>query len=221
MIDHEAAAFRSEAHAFAAALAGLPADSWDQPTRCTPWRVREVVAHVVDAVGRVPPMLIGTGPAAPDTSAAGYYRADDRFSPSANAGRVESALGSAADATPDTLITNLVETVRASDEAYRGAAPDRLVRTRHGDAMLLTDYLTTRVVELATHGLDVADALDLPPWLTPAAGGLLPRVMLGPDWHTLGWDPPALLRRLTGRAPVSPEDAFRIAHLGGSGLTFG
>ena len=48
----------------------------------------------------------------------------------------------------------------------------RIVQTRHGDAMLLTDFLTTRVVELAVHGLDVADVLEQQPWLTaPAAGG--------------------------------------------------
>ena len=27
-------------------LAGLPAPSWDEPTLCAGWRVREVVAHI-------------------------------------------------------------------------------------------------------------------------------------------------------------------------------
>jgi uncharacterized protein (TIGR03083 family) len=220
VIDHEAAALRAEAHAFAAALAGLPAVDWEQPTRCTPWLVRDVVGHVVVVVSRIPQALTTPPPPAADTSAAGYYRGDERYSPDANADRVHTAARRAAETTPDTLVNDLVMAARAADEAYR-ATPDRLVRTRHGDAMLLADFMTTRVVELATHGLDVADALDVPPWLTPAAAGLLPRVMVGPDWHTLGWDPATLLRKLTGRAPVSPEDTFRLSHLGARGLAFG
>lgn len=183
--------------------------------------MRDVVAHVVVIAARLPQLLATPAPPAADTGVTSYYRDDDRFSPQTNADRVRTAHDRASDAEPETLVRDLIETARAADEAYRAAAPDRIVRTRHGDAMLLTDFLTTRVLELATHGLDVADALDLPPWLTPAAAGLLPRVLLGPDWHTLGWDQVTLLRRLTGRAQVSPEDAFRLAHLGARDIAFG
>lgn len=43
---------------------------------------------------------------------------------------------------------------------------ERVVKTRHGDAMLLSDFLSTRVLELAVHGLDVADAVGAEPWLS-------------------------------------------------------
>ncbi|WP_370462371.1 hypothetical protein [Nocardiopsis sp. FR6] len=46
-----------------------------------------------------------------------------------------------------------------------GAEPvDRVVVTRHGDRMLLTDFLVTRVLEAVVHGLDLADALGREPW---------------------------------------------------------
>jgi hypothetical protein len=42
------------------------------------------------------------------------------------------------------------------------------VRTRHGDVMLLTEFMRTRVLELAVHGLDLATGLGRDPWLTGA-----------------------------------------------------
>jgi hypothetical protein len=35
-----------------------------------------------------------------------------------------------------------------------------VVLTRHGDRMLLTEFLRTRVLELAVHGLDLAAVDD-------------------------------------------------------------
>lgn len=43
-----------------------------------------------------------------------------------------------------------------------------MIGNRRGDTMLLTDFLVTRVVEVGIHGLNLADALDRPAWLTPA-----------------------------------------------------
>ena len=40
------ASIAAERRELAAILAGLPADSWDSPTLCAGWRVREVVAHI-------------------------------------------------------------------------------------------------------------------------------------------------------------------------------
>jgi uncharacterized protein (TIGR03083 family) len=220
MTDHVPAAFRAETHALAAVLAGLPADAWARPTRCTPWLVRDVVGHVIVGLARVPPMLATPAAAAgeADTSATAYYRADYRYSAGANTDRVHTAQARAA--APE-LVADLVEAARATDEAYRQAAGARVVRTRHGDAMLLADFLTTRVVEVAVHGLDITDALDLPPCLTAAGAAHLPPALLGPDWHTLGWDPVTLLRKVTGRAEVLPEESDRLAHLGPDRLAFG
>jgi uncharacterized protein (TIGR03083 family) len=219
MIDHVSAAFRAEAHALAAVLAGLPDRAWARPTRCAPWLVRDVVGHLVVTLARLPGMLSAPAPDAADTSATGYYQPGDRYSEQANADRVRTAQDRVGD--PAELVRELSVTARAVDEAYRGSPPGRLVRTRHGDAMLLSDFLVTRVVELAVHGLDIADALDLPPWLTPAAASLLPPSLLGPDWHTLGWEPVTLLRKATGRAALAPEESFRLTHLTSQRPSFG
>ncbi|MDT9691517.1 maleylpyruvate isomerase family mycothiol-dependent enzyme [Streptomyces sp. P9(2023)] len=40
------AAIAAERRELADVLAGLPASTWDEPTLCTGWRVREVVAHM-------------------------------------------------------------------------------------------------------------------------------------------------------------------------------
>ncbi len=40
------ASIAAERRDLAAILAGLPAESWDSPTLCAGWRVREVVAHI-------------------------------------------------------------------------------------------------------------------------------------------------------------------------------
>jgi hypothetical protein len=80
--------------------------------------------------------------------------------------------------------------------------------------MLLSEFLLTRVVELAVHGLDLADALDREPWLTPAAADAVLELLLGPGhraaMHELGCDQPTLVRKTTGRAPLEATDRERL-----------
>lgn len=218
-------AFRAEADAFAAGLDELTAAQWQAPTRCTPWRVLDVVGHVITALGRVPPMVAGDAPDQPDTTAIGYYRADHRFSESANAERVRTAQGRASAADVPGLARELTETVGSVITCCRRQPPDRVVRTRHGDAMTLPDFLTTRVVELAVHGLDVADAVRRQPWLTAPAAEHVQQLLFGGDWRdsvaTLGWDPVTVLRKSTARAPVTAAESVQLAGLGLRALTLG
>ncbi|GLY02952.1 hypothetical protein Acsp01_33310 [Actinoplanes sp. NBRC 101535] len=196
-----------ESQALTAALRSLPAGAWDRPTRCTPWRVRDLAGHIIAVVSRVPGMIAGPAPERADTDAARYYRGDERFSDSANEDRI--ALGrTIGGATPDELITELEKTCRQALDDARTQPPGRIVVTRHGDAMLLDEFLTTRVLEIAVHGLDIADAIPVPAWLTPAAAAHLQRLFPA----TAGApDPAAALRAATGRALTT----------GTSGLTFG
>ncbi|SNS64127.1 TIGR03083 family protein [Asanoa hainanensis] len=212
-------AFHDEAHAFAAALSEV---DWDRPTRCTPWCVRDVVGHVVTVLGRVPDMVAAPAPDRADTTTTGYYRADERFSAAANADRVRTAhdRGGVSDPAGDLR--------RAADEVVevcRREPADRVVLTRHGDAMLLSDFLLTRLFETAVHGLDVADALERPPWLTAGATEHLLPTLFGQGWAdavaTLGGDDAAVLRMATGRHPVSDDDGARLAALGLRPLTVG
>ncbi|MEU4564811.1 maleylpyruvate isomerase N-terminal domain-containing protein [Actinoplanes sp. NPDC023936] len=217
--DRTLIAFRAEADALLAALGVLAPSDWDRATRCTPWLVRDVVGHVITVLARVPDMIAAPAPAQPDTTATGYYRPDHRFSDTANATRVETARDRAAGRDPATILRDLSATATAVAEACSREHAGRVVRTRHGDAMLLTDFLITRVVELAVHALDVADALGQRPWLTEPAAHELQQLLFGPAWQsavgTLGWDPVTLLRKTTGRTAVTPADS---ADLAGAGL---
>lgn len=193
-----------EASALSAGLRGLPGERWTRPTRCTPWDVRELLAHVRVATARVTEALAAPAPPVATVSAVDYYRPDARFSPSTNADRVATARASAGDDEPAAFAA----TVAAVLAAGAAAPPGRVVRTRHGDPMLLEDFLVTRVVEVAVHGFDLADGAGVRSWLTPAAAALLQDLLLGPGRRAP--DPERFLRAATGRAS-DPELLARLS----------
>lgn len=195
---------RGEADALLRALGDLPAAAWARPTRCAPWLVRDVVGHLVITMARLPGMVAGEAPARADTTAAGYYRRDERFGADTDAERISSAQRRAASASPGALIGGLDAACREAIESCTGQPVSRVVRTRHGDAMLLGDFLSTRVVELGLHGLDIADAVERPPWITAAATDHLLRLLF-PD------TPPklALLRLASGRGTSADKSTVR------------
>jgi uncharacterized protein (TIGR03083 family) len=223
--DHALVAFRAEADALVAALGDLAPTAWDRATRCDPWQVRDLVGHVITTLARVPDMIAAPEPGRPDTTATGYYRADHRFSDAANTSRVETARGRIAGFDSPAIVRNLAGTAATVAAACRRERAGRVVLTRHGDAMLLTDFLTTRVVEMAVHGLDVADAVERQPWLTAPAARHLQGLLFGAGWRQavgkLGWDPVTVLRKTSGRAPVTPEETAELAVLGLRPLTLG
>ncbi|WP_369795975.1 maleylpyruvate isomerase N-terminal domain-containing protein [Actinoplanes sp. N902-109] len=218
-------AFREESDAFIGALAELPMSAWDRRTRCDPWQVRDVVAHVITVLARVPDMIAAPAPARPDTTATDYYRADHRFSDTANADRIRMSQQRAAVRDATSLVQDLTVTAQSVITHCRQEPIGRIVETRHGDAMLLPEFLSTRIVELAVHGLDVADAAGRRPWLTTAAAEHLQRLLFGPDWLTsvtaLGWDAVTLVRKTTGRGPVTAQEDAELRRRGLRRLTLG
>ncbi|MDO0934358.1 hypothetical protein QQY66_22685 [Streptomyces sp. DG2A-72] len=99
------------------------------------------------------------------------------------------------------------------------------MRTRHGDPMLLSEFLLTRVVEVAVHGLDLADALRREPWTTPRAADVVQDLLLGQNsaaaLEKLGWSRLHFLRKATGRDPITREEAAEVDRLGIRRLTLG
>lgn len=123
---------------------------------------------------------------------------------------------------PDGLRADLGAAGRRIVQLCAQEPPTRLVRTRHGDAMLLTDFLTTRVVELAVHGLDLAAALNRPPWPTAPAAELLTALLRnGAPVPGLGWDQATFIAQATGRLPLTPAEAHRLDESGISWLSPG
>ncbi|GAA0473498.1 hypothetical protein Aca07nite_56710 [Actinoplanes capillaceus] len=213
-------ALDAECDAFVRALRALPGGAWERPTRCEPWTVRDVAGHVVTVLGRVPVMVAAAAPATAEVSATGYYRADDRFGAETNAERVR-----AAQAVTGDLASRLADVAGQVHAACSPEPGDRLVRTRHGDAMLLGDFLLTRIVEATVHGVDVADAAGVPPWLTGPAGERALALLFGPPWResvaALGGDPLTVIRQATGRAPLTPAERDRLDAAGLRPLTLG
>jgi uncharacterized protein (TIGR03083 family) len=220
-------AFRLEAQGLSRAVAGLSEDEWERPTRCQPWSVRELLGHVRVVIAWLPGMLAAAAPpVGVEVSAAEYYRPDGRFAPQTNAARIGLAqdhaagLGSGA-----ALAADFAATWQRVDGLCRAEPEDRVVRTRHGDAMLLSQFLVTRVVELAVHGLDLADALGCEPWLTPQSADVVMELLLGPGQQAaaqeLGWDRPGFLRKATGREPLDEAEIAQVERLGIRWLTLG
>ncbi|MFC0002988.1 maleylpyruvate isomerase N-terminal domain-containing protein [Micromonospora siamensis] len=215
-------AFRDECVRLEAVLGELTAADLDRPTPCPPWKVRDLVAHVRTGAGRLAGMLAEPAPPAAEVDAVTYFGAA-KFTPEVDRDRVESARrdGAALPGVPAT-VADFARAWRATDEAVAAVPPGRVVRTRHGEPMTVTEFLRTRVVELAVHGLDLADALDRVPWLTPAAARVTAAVLTGgrlvPD--ALAWDDVTLLRKVTGRAPLTGDEAARCDAAGLGGLSF-
>ncbi|MEV0156267.1 maleylpyruvate isomerase N-terminal domain-containing protein [Micromonospora sp. NPDC050686] len=201
-------AFRDECAALEAVLRGLAEADLDRPTGCPPWTVRDLVAHVRTGAGRLVDMLAAPAPPAAEVDAAAYFGAA-KFTPEVDRARVDSARReAAAPAGVPEVAAGFARAWRATDDAIGAAPPGRVVRTRHGDPMTLAEFLRTRVVEVAVHGLDLADALDRRPWLTPAAGRVVADLLTGgrPVPAGLDWDDLTLIRKATGRAPLTPDE---------------
>jgi uncharacterized protein (TIGR03083 family) len=227
------AAFRAEAAALTAVCAGRTGADLARPSPCPPWTVAGLLGHLVIAAGRVDQAIAAasdqaTGAGGPLVPARGYYRPDARFSPAVNADRIEVAAALAARlGSPAAIHAELTGACERSLQAMASAAAGQKVRTRHGDRMLLAEFTVTRVVELAIHGLDLAAGLDRPPWLTPAAAGVLETLLLPDTGATarlrtsLGCDRIGVIAKLTGRAPMTADDHAALAQLGISPLALG
>lgn len=224
------AAFAAESRRLSEVMAGIDDPGFARPTRCVPWTVAELLCHVQMAVGRLTTMLADPAPDPGGTRlvpAAEYYRADGRFSAAGNEDRVRSAQRQAAVLPDATARAREFRQVRDSAWAgVRNAPSGRVVRTRHGDRMLLAEFLRTRVFELAVHGLDLADALDRNPWTTAEAARVTEELLLPPAAaasirSAVGWDQVTLIAKLTGRVPVTAAEAEPIRSAGIHRLALG
>ncbi|MFG2783474.1 maleylpyruvate isomerase N-terminal domain-containing protein [Streptomyces prunicolor] len=122
------------------------------------------------------------------------------------------------------LADDLNDTWQQVDRLCRAQPEGRVVRTRHGDPMLLAEFLLTRVVEVAVHGLDVADALSHEPWLTSQTADLVQDILLGPGTRIAIHERPSghagalvacldqvasICQPITPVAPLAPSTSMR------------
>jgi uncharacterized protein (TIGR03083 family) len=214
MQDMVVAAFRAEAERLSEMVSREDEASFTLASPCPPWTFGELLYHLRIGVGRVPAMLATPEPAAgPLVSATGYYRPDERFSASVNTDRITAARqGAAALGSVAAILRDFDRGWRETWALARATPQTRVVRTRHGDRMLLTEFLRTRVLELAVHGLDLAVGLGRQPWMTAAAasvveGVLLPAGTTAGVMDETGWDHTILIAKAAGRLPLTAAEA--------------
>ena len=214
-------AFGAESERLAEVAEGADDAAFGRLSPCVPWTAAELLYHVQMTMGRLQVMLAEPEPGGAGlVAAAGYYRGDQRFSTAVNDDRIQSAQrgaaalpGAAARASDFRQVRNLAWAL------LQAAAPERVVRTRHGDRMVLAEFTRTRVLELAVHGLDLAAALDRQPWLTGPAAQVTEELLLpAPDAARLrdaaGWSRLTLIAKLTGRIPATAAETDHIEKLG-------
>ncbi|MCI4061503.1 maleylpyruvate isomerase N-terminal domain-containing protein [Micromonospora sp. R77] len=222
-MDDVRAAFRDECARLEEVLGGLAPPDLDRLTPCPSWQVRDLVAHVRTGAGRLVDMLAAPAPDRAEVDAAGYF-GTAKFTPKVDEDRIDSARRAArGSAGVPEVVAGFARAWRDADAAVGGQPPGRLVRTRHGDAMALTEFLRTRVVEVGVHGLDLAVALDRRPWLTPAAAAVIADLLTGgrPGPDALDRDPVTLIREATGRADRTGRERDLSADAGVRRLSFG
>ncbi|MGW5670643.1 maleylpyruvate isomerase N-terminal domain-containing protein [Micromonospora sp. NPDC003776] len=222
-MDTVRAAFRDECARLEEVLRGLSEADLERPTPCPPWAVRDLLAHVRTGAGRLVDMLAAPAPQRAEVDAAGYF-GRTKFTPEVDRDRIDSARREAATpAGPAQVADGFARAWRAADAAVGAQPAGRLVRTRHGDAMTVTEFLRTRVVEVGVHGLDLADALDRRPWLTPTAARVVADLLVDgrPLPPGLGWDAVTLVRKATGRSALTDRERAVLAESGFRWLSFG
>lgn len=202
----ELAALDTECRALSAVLLDLAPDDFDRPTNCPPWNLKELVVHIamsIKASGDLPGATDGA------ITAADYYRRPERDQPQYRQANVERTRDVAATVLADGMAAVVFDIVfREALTALRNQEPGRVVMIGGRGPMVLADWVATRVMSVAAHGLDVAISLGREPWTTgPALAVARPVLvdLLGAPVPA-GWDDQTLLAAGTGRRALTPAD---------------
>lgn len=188
-------------------LLGLSEDEFARPTRCEPWDVKELAAHLYRSLFRIPTMLDSPPPPAADRDSVTYWRSYDVPSdaPVIAAHARETA---ATYETGGDLARAFEELCRDAVELARSTDPGRLVHAWWGPNLRLDEFLETRVLEVVVHGLDMTHALDRHPIASDEGLARVRATLEGligghaPDT----WTALELVEKGTGRAPLTASD---------------
>ncbi len=170
------------------------------------WDVLGLSGHLLRAIRTPLTYLAGPEPAGePLPSAAAYYKAylNRRNEGPAVADRSVAARGAAelASASPDEVPTAFASAASALHGLLPSVRADRRVQSPMG-VMRIEDYLRTRNLEVAVHGVDLGRAIGTP-W-RPPDGSLQDALVLLTEIAQCRGSGTDLLMVLTGRSADSP-----------------
>jgi uncharacterized protein (TIGR03083 family) len=195
-LDNQVDIFRRAGDHAVSLVAQVPPDGWGKPALGT-WTVRMLVGHISRSFVTVIEYSARPADERQILSAADYYRATASFTDAeAIRVRAEQAALALGDRPLDTIreLRDRAVTVLVS-------VGDPLIHTIAG-GMRLSDYLPTRIFELAVHSADLAQAIGQPDTLP--ADVAQSSLDLAVGIAGLRGDAAAVLLALTGRAPLPP-----------------
>ena len=207
-------ALRAECELFSELVLGLPEEGFARPTRLPAWNVKELVAHLYRTINRINTGLDQTVPPEPDYDSVTYWRSYDPAVDSSNIGDRAKELASS--------FGSGQELASAWDEMWRRALGrarttdrDRVIVT-WGPALVLDEFLRTRVLEATVHRMDLNAALGLPPDPTEGGVEITTEILVGlldaaaPD---VPLDGLPLIETGTGRRPLTDEERTSLGDL--------
>jgi uncharacterized protein (TIGR03083 family) len=198
-------AFDAECRAFAGVVEGLAATEFTRASNCPPWSLHELVVHTAGSLAV--PGVFKLTTAEPRRTAADYYRRPERDTTDYRIGNVERTRTFARDVPLGATAEMFGERWKAALATFAGHAADDVLDLA-GGSMTAEDYLLTRLMSVAAHGVDVAITLERSGWTTEEARGTLRPVLV----DLLGGDPPVhwsdqqLLEYGTCRRPLPEAD---------------
>jgi uncharacterized protein (TIGR03083 family) len=204
-------ALTEECRALSAVLHTLEPEDWRRPTNCPPWDLQELVVHTAASIATDGP-LPNAAPEETRLGAADYYRRPERNTPAYRQRNVDQTQRLAAQVLASTSAVRWFDDVaQAAITELDADDLDRVVLIPRRGAMRLADWVVTRVISVAAHGLDVALTLGgRPAWTVPSALRVTRPVfvsLLGAEPPAaLGWDDRAFLAVATGRRALTDEE---------------
>lgn len=178
-------------------------------TNCPPWTLAELVVHTADSL-RLIDFPAAPGEAAPQ-EAADYYRRPERSTPEYRQRNVERAQTHAHTLLDHTSAPDYFNSMLNSIVSWAADAdPEQVVEIPGIGAMRIGDWLVTRVIAVAAHGLDVALTLGRPYWTSTRALETMRPVfvsLLGAEPPAnLGWNDQRFFEVSTGRHALADRD---------------
>lgn len=207
-------AMSEELDALQKTLSTLSDEDWRRPTRCTGWDVLALVTHINIGAHMLPELADGQASTSAARDQVSFFDFDsNQWSSVVFDFAVDAAKGK----TPQEVTATISKTAREMHEAVEKVPPDYIGPAFFGP-MRMDEFLPTRVLELAVHGLDLTNALDRPPYITPLASAitanLLDQALDGPRPEDLAQEEIAFIEVATGRRP-HPDRRLPVLHWAG------